>query len=135
MSKYLDPKWLTFIATIIVTAGNKFFGIEVDIGKVVAALIVVINFIIAQFSEDIKRIQAGESPRSSLLGIKTLTMGVACVFLGVANYYNWPLTEGELLGIVGFAMFVITGKTVKDVQGLKKGGKSNDDSIPTESNR
>lgn len=123
MNKYLDPKWLTFVATIIVTAANNYFGIQVDIGKVVAALLVVINFLIAQFSEDVKRIQAGEAPRSSLFGIKTLTMAIACIFLGVANYYDWPLTEGELMGIVGFAMFVITGKTYKDVTGLKKGAK------------
>lgn len=126
MNKYLDPKWLTFIVTIIVTAVNKYFGMHVDIGKVIAALLVVINFLIAQFSEDIARIKAGQAPRSSLWGIKTLVMVIATVFLGVANYYDWPMDETELLGIVGFAMFIITGKTIKDVTGLKNGGATNE---------
>lgn len=123
MSKYLDPKWLTFIATIVITAINKYFNLEVDIAKVVAALIVIINFLIAQFSEDIKRIKAGQAPRSSILGIKTLTMAIACIFLGVANYYDWPLNEQELIGIVGFSMFIITGKSLKDGAAAKKEGK------------
>ena len=127
MSKYADPKWITFIFTIIITAVNKYYGLHVDVSKVIAALLVVINFLIAQFSEDIARIKAGQAPRSSLLGIKTLVMVIACVFLGVANYYDWPLDETELLGIVGFTMFIITGKAVKDIVGVKGGKSSNDD--------
>lgn len=114
LNKYLDPKWITFIATIIVTAANKYLGIEVDVQKVVAALIVVINFLIAQFSEDVKRIRAGEAPVSSIFGIKFLTTVISCLFLGAANYYDWPLEETELVGIVGFTMFIVTGKAIKD---------------------
>lgn len=121
-SKYLDPKWLTFIVTIIITAVNKYYGLHVDIGKVIAALLVVINFLIAQFKEDIARVQAGQSPRSSLFGIKTLTMAFACLLLGVGNYYDWPMTEGELMGIVGFAGLIITGKAVTDNKSLKREG-------------
>jgi Na+/melibiose symporter-like transporter len=106
MSKYLDAKWLTFIVTIIITAVNKYFGFQVDIGKVVAALIVITNFLIAQFSEDVARIKAGQQPRSSLFGIKTLTMVIVCLFLGVANYYDWPMNEQE--------------KSIKDTQAAKK---------------
>lgn len=125
-NKYLDPKWLTFIAAIVITAINKYYGLHVDVGKVVAALLVIINFLIAQFKEDIERVKAGQARRSSLFGIKTLTMVIVCVLLGVANYYDWPMSEGELMGIVGFAMFIITGKAVTDTRTLKMEGKTDE---------
>ncbi|MGX4584071.1 hypothetical protein [Paenibacillus chitinolyticus] len=118
MSKWVDPKFVTGVVTMIAIALNNRFGWHVSPDKLVAAVVVAGNFIIAQISVDIQKMKNGEKP--TFKSAKFVTMIIACTIIGFSQYLGIELSEQEVIALAGAAITVITAKWVRDVAIEKK---------------
>lgn len=119
MNKYVDPKFITGIVTIIAVALNNKFGWHLDPEKLVASVALSINFIVVQILVDVK------TGKPSLNSTKFVTMIFACVVIGFSSYLDIDLEEESIWWIAGTAAAFITGKGVKDIVTQKNGGGAN----------
>jgi len=130
-TKYAYPPFLVMVATVIVGFVHKLTGYQLDIDLASGALVVVVNYLVAQFLSDFKKVKSGQ-PVGSFNSLKLITVLFICVVLGVSNYLQLDYTTEELMLFCGSAMLVITGKSIKDILGLPNGGeKGNDDDFTT----
>ncbi|MFB7817432.1 hypothetical protein ACFC0X_25085 [Paenibacillus chitinolyticus] len=118
MSKWVDPKFVTVIASLIAVFINKNFGWQVSTDKLVAAIIIIGNFLVAQIAVDIQKIKNGE--KITFNSTKFVTVVISCLILGFSEYLGIPINEEEVFLLTGLVATYITAKAVKDVANEKK---------------
>jgi arginine exporter protein ArgO len=134
-TKYTYPPFLMMVAAVLVGFVHKVTGFELDLELATGAIAVIGNYLLVQFAADIKKVKEGQ-PVGSFNSLKLITVLFICGVLGVSNYLQLNYTTEELMMFCGFAMLVITGKSVKDIMGsgtVKEAMRSDDSlTIPTD---
>ncbi|MVP00339.1 hypothetical protein [Paenibacillus lutrae] len=118
MSKWIDPKFITVIASVIAVYLNKIFGWHISIDKLVASIFIVGNFLVMQIIIDIQKMKNGE--KITFNSTKFFTAAIACLILFFSEYLGIPIDEQEVMVIAGLVMAYITAKGAKDVSFQKQ---------------
>ncbi|MFF2156049.1 hypothetical protein ACFVVQ_12105 [Paenibacillus chitinolyticus] len=118
MSKWISPQFITGVVTMVAIALNNRFGWHISPDKLVAAVVVAVNFIVAQIMVDIQKMKNGEKPTFN--STKFVTMFIACTALGFSQYLGIELSEQEVIALATTAAAFITAKGVRDISNEKK---------------
>lgn len=118
MNKYIEPKFITGIVTMLAIALNNRFGWSLDPVELGASIAVAVNFIVAQIVLEMKN---GNKPTWN--STKFITMFLACFIIAISEYLGLDLDTESVLGIAGVAAGVINLKWIQDT---RKGGQVNE---------
>jgi hypothetical protein len=115
MKKWTDNKFLTLIGTMLALILNEKLHLDIDIDRLMPALIVSGQYIAMQYALDHAK---GEATRT-FNSRKLIVMLGTCTIIIVSEYIGFDLME--IIAVTGVGAGWITMEAVNDYKRIKKG--------------